>query len=142
MRRVMLLLLTLWSVSCGGEDVLGGAAAGTGGSSSVKTKAVEPQGEGYCVNTFQVDLADNSGQAMIRVCLSTNEETTRYIQKHDSYAEAIRQRFVRIVQSNSLDELEMPGAQGRIQQEMLAAVQEQVKPLSVEGVDLQRFELW
>ncbi len=142
MRILCSLLLTLCLLSCGGEGALGGTTAGAGTGTSAGSAAAEMTGEGYCIHTFQIDLADKSGRAMVRVCLTTNDETKRYLQKHRDYSEAIRQRFIRIVQSNSLEDLQMPGARTRIQQEMLAAAQEQMEPLGVDAVELQRFELW
>jgi flagellar basal body-associated protein FliL len=142
MLRYVTLLIVMLLPACGGEAGGGGDGSTASSGSSKKKDKEEFIEEGYCVHTFQTELLDQSGRAQVQVCLVTNTETREYILKHDDFAEKIRQSFIRIVERNSLGELEMPDASGRIRQEMLDAVQQQIKPLVVDDVKLQQWELW
>ena len=142
MPRIPTLLILMLLSACGGEAGGGGGPDGGTSGSGTKDEKEKMLEDGYCVNTFQVQLLDRSGRAQVRACLVTNDETREYILKHDEFAEKIRQNFIEIVRRNSLGELEMPDSTGRIRQEMLESVQQQIKPLVVNDVELQRWELW
>ena len=79
---------------------------------------------------------------MVRVCLITDTETETYIRKHRKYHVGIKTNFERIISANGLGELEMPGARERVRQEMHSAVAEQIKPLTVTELRIDRWELW
>ena len=142
MPRIPTLLILMLLSACGGEAGGGGGPDGASTSSGTKKEKEKMVEDGYCVNTFQVQLLDQSGRAQVRACLVTNEETRKYILKHDDFAEKIRQNFIKIVGKNSLGELEMPDSESRVRLEMLESVQKQIKPLVVNDVVLQRWELW
>ena len=145
MHRLVSTIFALLLSSCGGEAGTGGGEAEVASSNAAAAapRAAEVETSlPFCIHTFQVRLMDNSGKAQVRVCLDAGDQTVEYLMRNRGFLDAIREACIEIVGAKSMDELEMPSGQTTIVEEMLSEIREQLDPLTVEGLELQRFETW
>ena len=136
----------LWMFLCSGcgngegEDD-GQTATTAGGGSSAQDEAVVSND--YCINTFQADLLENTGKAQLKACIVADEATRVYLEKKHRLVEPkIRIAFTRVVEKYEIGELEMPGAEQKLSQQMLTQLQAMLPEQTVQEVRLVNFELW
>ena len=143
--NLVTLMFTVLLLACGSEDG-NGVAEGEVSAASPATSApqrAEPEGTlPFCIHTFQVSLLDNSGKAQVRVCLDASDQTVEYLMRNRGFLDSIRESCMEIIRNKSMEELDMPSAQSAIGDEMLAGIRELLDPLTVDGLELQRFERW
>ena len=139
------LSFALLLLSCGTEDGNGvrEGEASTANPVTAAPRSAEPEGTlPFCIHTFQVSLLDNSGKAQVRVCLDASDQTVEYLMRNRGFLDSIRASCMEVIENKSMEELDMPSAQSTIGDEMLAGIRELLDPLTVDGLELQRFERW
>ena len=133
----------LLCTACGNGEGGDGEQAATAGGGAATTQKEPVASNDYCIHTFQADLLENTGKAVLKVCILADEATRVYLEKKDRLVEPkLRIAFTRVVEKYEIGELEMPGAEQKLQEQMLTQVRAMMPEQTVQEVRLAHFELW